>query len=500
MKNIITMAVCLFSLTFYAQVGINNNIPKSTLDVTAKTTDGSMPEGLIAPRLTGDQIQAGDAQYGVAQKGNIIYATSAPTSQSSKTAGIVGEGYYFFDGTVWQPLGGGATGDTTNDAWINDTANNMVKLVTKADGTGRTAGTEFVAKDSGQVGLGTTAPDASALLDITSANKGILIPRVGLMSATDQVTIPSPAVGLLVYNTGTGFLTYKGFVFWNGTEWRQIDDKTTINPAITGLNCNSASVSPAAFTSGIPYTGILTVYYSGGNGGSYPGGTTFTQNGLTFTLDQGTLNKGNGYITYSITGTPNFTSPSTITVPINFLGFSCNATVGINTTPFILGEIRSARITVDAATFIADGGSRNIMVGKAVNNTGTTSNRSAYEETTNDQKAKFIVINGLRMDFLKIGGIDTRPKLFNTTASAIQYNVTALSTGNKYIDGIDTFIAPGYYSNLIDGDDLFSTSIGQGEYVNAMVTFPNGEWYNCTWHASRDANNYYFYMTAQRLN
>ncbi|MDR6159757.1 hypothetical protein QF023_003273 [Chryseobacterium sp. SLBN-27] len=500
MKYIITMAVCLISLTFYAQVGINTNTPKSTLDVTAKTTDGSRAEGLIAPRLTGDQIQAGDAQYGVAQKGNIIYATSVPTSPSSKTASIVAEGYYFFDGTIWQPLGGGAaSGDTTNDAWINDTTNNMVKLVTKADGTGRTAGTEFIAKDNGQVGLGTAAPDASALLDITSANKGILIPRVGLMSSTDQVTIPSPAVGLLVYNTGAGSLTYKGFVFWNGTEWRQIDDKTTINPAITGLNCNSASVSPAAFTSGTPYTGILTVYYSGGNGGSYPGGTTFTQNGLTFTLDQGTLNKGNGYITYSIAGTPDFTSPDTITLPINFLGFSCNATVG-NTTPFNPGEIRSARITVDAATFLANGGSRNIMNGKAVNNTTTTDTRSAYEETTNDQKAKFILINGLRMDFLKTGGVDTRPKFFNTTASAIQYNVTALSTGNKYIDGIDTFIAPGHYSYLIDGDDLFSTSIGQGEYVNAMVTFPNGEWYNCTWHASRDANNYYFFMTAQRLN
>jgi hypothetical protein len=303
-----------------------------------------------------------------------------------------------------------------------------------------------------------------------------------------------------VYNTGAGSLTYKGFVFWNGTEWRQIDDKTTINPAITGLNCNSASVSPAAFTSGTPYTGILTVYYSGGNGGSYPGGTTFTQNGLTFTLDQGTLNKGNGYITYSIAGTPDFTSPNTIAVPINFLGFSCNATVGINTTPFIVGEIRSARITVDAATFLANGGSRNIMNGKAVNNTTTTDTRSAYEETTNDQKAKFILINGLRMDFLKTGGVDTRPKFFNTTASAVQYNVTALSTGNKYIDGIDTFIATAHYSYLIDGDDLFSTSIGQGEYVNAMVTFPNGEWYNCTWHASRDANNYYFFMTAQRLN
>lgn len=47
-------------------------------------------------------------------------------------------------------------------------------------------------------------PDASAMLDIVSANKGLLIPRIDLVSTTDAATIPSPANGLLVYNTRTG--------------------------------------------------------------------------------------------------------------------------------------------------------------------------------------------------------------------------------------------------------------------------------------------------------
>jgi hypothetical protein len=55
---------------------------------------------------------------------------------------------------------------------------------------------------------GNTA-DASALLDISSGNKGLLMPRVNLQSFTDATTIALPATGLLLYNTnailGTGF-------------------------------------------------------------------------------------------------------------------------------------------------------------------------------------------------------------------------------------------------------------------------------------------------------
>ncbi len=150
------MAVLFISLIIKAQVGINNTSPKATLDITAKTTDGSKPEGLIAPRLTGDQIQSGT--YGSAQLGAIIYATAAASAPTAVTANITSSGYYYFDGSAWQKMTGAAAGDTTNDAWINDTTNGMVKLGNKADGTARAAGTDFVAKDNGQVGIGTNSP------------------------------------------------------------------------------------------------------------------------------------------------------------------------------------------------------------------------------------------------------------------------------------------------------------------------------------------------------
>ena len=68
------------------------------------------------------------------------------------------------------------------------------------------------------VGIGTTTPHASAMLDVQSSSQGILIPRVTLI-ATDNSTTPvnGPATGLLVYNSG-GSLE-NGFYYWDGTEW-----------------------------------------------------------------------------------------------------------------------------------------------------------------------------------------------------------------------------------------------------------------------------------------
>ena len=61
------------------------------------------------------------------------------------------------------------------------------------------------------------AADASAILDVTSAGKGVLIPRVSLQSLSDAVTITSPATSLLVYNTNAALTGGTGFYFNAGT-------------------------------------------------------------------------------------------------------------------------------------------------------------------------------------------------------------------------------------------------------------------------------------------
>lgn len=49
-----------------------------------------------------------------------------------------------------------------------------------------------------QVGIGTSTPDASSLLDLNSTSKGLLTPR---MTTTQRNAIVSPADGLMVYDT-----------------------------------------------------------------------------------------------------------------------------------------------------------------------------------------------------------------------------------------------------------------------------------------------------------
>jgi hypothetical protein len=57
-----------------------------------------------------------------------------------------------------------------------------------------------------QTGIGTTAPHASAQLEVSSTSKGFLPPR---MTTEQRDNISNPATGLIIYNTTTNILEYK---------------------------------------------------------------------------------------------------------------------------------------------------------------------------------------------------------------------------------------------------------------------------------------------------
>ncbi len=74
-----------------------------------------------------------------------------------------------------------------------------------------------------QVGIGTTTPSAGSMLDITSADKGVLLPRVDIVDlATVAPIIGGATVGLLVYNTNT--TTGVGYYYWDGSSWTALSD------------------------------------------------------------------------------------------------------------------------------------------------------------------------------------------------------------------------------------------------------------------------------------
>lgn len=64
------------------------------------------------------------------------------------------------------------------------------------------------------VGIGTTTPNSSAMLDIVSNNKGLLAPRV---TSAQRIAISTPANGLLVYDTDNS-----SFWYYNGSLWTNL--------------------------------------------------------------------------------------------------------------------------------------------------------------------------------------------------------------------------------------------------------------------------------------
>nr|WP_315027781.1 hypothetical protein [uncultured Chryseobacterium sp.] len=96
-----------------------------------------------------------------------------------------------------------------------------------------------------QVGIGLPNPDPSAMLHISSKNKGVLLPSVALSSLTDNVTVPTPADGLLVWNNGNGSLKETGFYYWYASKWNRFSTNsadTTRGDDGTGWNVTGTNV------------------------------------------------------------------------------------------------------------------------------------------------------------------------------------------------------------------------------------------------------------------
>ena len=84
-------------------------------------------------------------------------------------------------------------------------------------------------------------PHPSAMLEIAATNRGILIPRI---SDSERNAIPSPATGLLLYNSTTNLFNY-----FNGTFWCQIPATLVSNTTGTlrpggGVSINALPGTP----------------------------------------------------------------------------------------------------------------------------------------------------------------------------------------------------------------------------------------------------------------
>ncbi len=89
-----------------------------------------------------------------------------------------------------------------------------------------------------RVGVGTLAPDQSAQLELSTQNKGVLIPR---MTSAQRNMIPNPTNGLLVFD-----ITTVGFWYFDGVQWVQPFGSTGLQGpvGITGITGPTGAQGP----------------------------------------------------------------------------------------------------------------------------------------------------------------------------------------------------------------------------------------------------------------
>lgn len=255
MKKSFTIALALAATVSFAQnVGINTDVPAATLDVVGKPADSAVLDGIIAPRITGNQLS--EKTYTAAQTGAVVYATASADTLSGQVVNVNSEGFYFFNGTVWQKInstgwqvvGNSGTSSATNFLGTTDD----VALVFRTNNTR----SGFISNSTGRLlGLGYNALSGPALVAETAVDNIAIgnnaMSSVNTTTATQNVAIGHNALKNATdprYNTAIGHGSQQNIT--NGRNNVSLGIATLANATTAGLNTAIGGSSMAAVTSG----------------------------------------------------------------------------------------------------------------------------------------------------------------------------------------------------------------------------------------------------------
>ena len=298
-----------------AQVGINTTDPQATLDINY-SPDSDVAHGLLFPRLTVEQLEIEIDKYDEKHSGTVIFIrrvnegddTEVIQGAKSQTADIKDVGYYYYSHKYgkWLML--------EREPWFS-------------------SDTDIPAKSNveniyhrGSVGIGTDELDGSAILNVTSTTKGVLIPR---LTKTERDAILTPSQGLLIYNTTSNCLNYfteiAGWLSMCGS-YEPAEFVLDCNKSLTGLNVSSLKQG-IGLTEDITYRIPVIVNQAGsfsaaGLGENLPPSNTL--NGYAFQEEGVFTELGNQFIELKGQGTPISSGTNTLRLQFNGIRYAYN--------------------------------------------------------------------------------------------------------------------------------------------------------------------------------
>jgi hypothetical protein len=181
----------------FAQVAVNTD--GSAADTKAMLDVKSTDKGLLIPRMTTAQ-RTGITGLTVSQKGLLVYDTDLNS-------------VWQYNGTVWAEVGAVPT-----SVW---TTLNPTTIYTDKQKVGINYNDPKAALHvNGQAAFNTdgSVPDAKAVIDMKSTDKGLLIPRMTTAQRTGITGLTVSQKGLLVYDNMTNSVWQ-----YNGTAWEEIN-------------------------------------------------------------------------------------------------------------------------------------------------------------------------------------------------------------------------------------------------------------------------------------
>ncbi len=317
-----------------------------------------------------------------------------------------------------------------------------------------------------RVGIGTTAPDASAILDIVSTDMGVLLPRMDT-TARDAVT---PVQGLLIYNTDDG-----EFQYYVGHAWT----------AVGGGGGGGGDIT---------VDGVYGNIYSAGTGGSLDGAGGGIDNILIGNTAGSTLSTGAHNI--MIGGTAGFSVSSTGSNNV-YIGYTsgqvsgtanANTFVGVasgtvNTTgasnTFIGYSAGNGNTTAANNTFVGASsgsvnstGTGNTFMGRGSGRSNTTANNNTFlgyvagDVNTTGTDNTFVGMNAGLVNTTGTGNtfLGKGAGVANTTASSNTF--VGYSAGAANITGTSNSFF-GYNAGAANTTGTINTFVGtEAGYVN----------------------------------